>query len=51
MPEIEQLDQVLDTQTLTASELLLAALIIIVSVLIARYARGIVQRRNGFALS
>ena len=43
MPEIEQLDQVLDTQTLTASEVLLAALIIIVSVLIARYARGIVR--------
>ena len=43
MPDIEQLDQVLDTQTLTLSELLLAGLIVIVSVLIARYARQVVR--------
>ena len=35
MPDLEQLDQVLDTQTLTLSELLLAGLVVIVSVFIA----------------
>jgi small-conductance mechanosensitive channel len=43
MPDIEQLDQVLDTQTLTLSELVIAGLIVIISVLIARYVRRIVR--------
>ena len=43
--DLEQLDQVLDTQTLTLSEVLLAGLVLLISVLIARYVRGIVRAR------
>jgi len=43
MPDIEQLNEVLDTQTLTFSELIIAGLIIVISVLIARYLRQIVR--------
>ena len=43
MPGLEQIEGVLDTQTLTTSEVLLAVLVIVVSVLIARYVRGIVR--------
>jgi small-conductance mechanosensitive channel len=43
MPDLEQIEGVLDTQTLTASEVVLAVIIVIVSVLIARYLRGVVR--------
>jgi small conductance mechanosensitive channel len=43
MPDLEAIDQILDTQTLTLSELLLAGLVVIVSVFIARYVRRVVR--------
>jgi small conductance mechanosensitive channel len=43
MPELDAIDQVLDTQTLTVSELFIAGLIIIISVFVARYARQVVR--------
>ena len=43
MPDLEAIDQILDTQALTLSELLLAGLIVIVSVFIARYVRRVVR--------
>ena len=36
MPDLAELDQVLDTQTLTASGLILAGLVIVIAVLVAR---------------
>jgi small conductance mechanosensitive channel len=43
MPDLEAIDQILDTQTLTLSELLLAGLVVIVSVFVARYVRRVVR--------
>jgi len=43
MPDIDAIEQVLDTQTLTAGEVLIAVLIVIISVLVARYVRGLVR--------
>jgi potassium efflux system protein len=43
MPDIEQLGDVLDTETLTLSEVVIALAIIIISVVVARYVRRIVR--------